>query len=104
MRQLIPPPDRPEPGHLVAITVREEVIAVANVDGRYFAFQDACTHEACPLSEGDLEGHIVICGCHGGEFDVRTGEPVDGPVYLPLRTFRIAETGGEIEIVISSEA
>ncbi len=83
----------PEPGHIVAVTTAGRRVAVANVDGELFAFQDECTHEECPLSDGDLEGHLVVCICHGGTFDVRTGEPVEGPVYVPLKTFAVVRTG-----------
>jgi len=96
----IPPRDRPEPGRLTAVTVGEQVIAVANVGGTYYAFQDACTHEECPLSDGDLDGHVVICHCHGGEFDVRTGKPLDGPVYRPLRTFGVTGDGGDVRLML----
>ena len=98
--QPLPPGDLPEPGRLTAVTVGGQVIAVANVGGTYYAFQDACTHEECPLSDGDLDGHVVICECHGGEFDVRTGKPLDGPVYLPLRTFAVTREHGEVRVAV----
>jgi nitrite reductase/ring-hydroxylating ferredoxin subunit len=53
--------------------VRGTRIAVANVGGTYYAFDDTCTHEQCSLAEGDLAGTTVTCMCHGAEFDVRTG-------------------------------
>jgi p-cumate 2,3-dioxygenase ferredoxin subunit len=54
--------------------VRGTRIAVANVGGPYYAFDDACTHEQCSLAEeGELTGTTVTCTCHGSEFDVRTG-------------------------------
>ena len=62
------------PGTLALIEVTGTRITVANVDGVFYAFDDACTHEQCSLAEGNLEGTKVICACHGAEFDVRTGE------------------------------
>lgn len=100
---MIPLDVKPAPGQLLAVTVAGHKLAVANVRGTYFAFQDTCTHEACSLSEGELDDHTVICECHGGEFDVRTGEPLGGPVYVPLRTFPVAQIGNEIRVDLSQD-
>ena len=54
-------------------------IAVANVDGEYFAFDDTCTHQGCSLSTGTLDGMNVTCPCHGSTFNVTNGEVVNGP-------------------------
>ena len=45
-------------GGITAIDVRGIRVAVANVGGTYYAFDDACTHEQCSLAEeGELEAH-----------------------------------------------
>jgi nitrite reductase/ring-hydroxylating ferredoxin subunit len=49
-------------------------IAVYNVNGEYYATENFCPHRGAPLSEGAMCGHIVECGLHGWQFDVRTGE------------------------------
>jgi nitrite reductase/ring-hydroxylating ferredoxin subunit len=36
-------------GSITAIDVRGTRVAVANVGGTYYAFNDACTHEQCSL-------------------------------------------------------
>ena len=60
-------------GGVTAIDVRGTRIAVANVSGTYYAFDDACTHEQCSLAEqGELAGTTLTCTCHGSEFDLRT--------------------------------
>ena len=41
---------------------------------RWVAFDDTCTHEECSLAEGELDGAVIVCPCHGSEFDVRTGD------------------------------
>jgi p-cumate 2,3-dioxygenase ferredoxin component len=65
-------------------------IAVANVQGTLFAFDDRCTHGAASLSEdGQLIGHVVECGWHCGQFDVRTGEAVAAPCTEDLRSFAL---------------
>jgi len=39
-----------------AFDVRGATIAVANVAGTFYAFDDTCTHLQCSLAGGDLEG------------------------------------------------
>ena len=54
------------PGAVVSADVRGTRIAVANVGGTYYAFDDTCTHEQCSLAErGELAGTTVTCTCHG---------------------------------------
>ena len=77
-----------ERGQLAAFEVDGTRIAVANVDGRLFAIDEMCTHEHCSLvEEGTLEGPVVTCGCHGAQFDVRTGQVLAPPALEPLRAY-----------------
>lgn len=50
-----------------------EKVAVFNVEGSFFAVQDACPHRGGPLSQGRLEGHYVSCPFHAWKFDLKTG-------------------------------
>ena len=73
---------------MVVVDVAGAQIAVANVQGVYYAFGDECTHEQCSLAEGDLAGTTVTCMCHGAEFDVRTGAVLSPPAVVPIRVYR----------------
>lgn len=88
----------PEEGELASVFVGPRRIAVANVGGGYFAFDDTCTHMGCSLSDGDLEDEIVTCPCHMGEYDVRTGEVIAGPPPQPVASYPIEVQGGVIRI------
>jgi nitrite reductase/ring-hydroxylating ferredoxin subunit len=85
-------------GSLAVVDVRGTRIAVANVGGRFYAFDDTCTHEECSLAEGDLAGTTVTCMCHGAEFDVRTGEVLAPPAPLPVKTYRTRVEGDSLQI------
>jgi nitrite reductase/ring-hydroxylating ferredoxin subunit len=76
-----------QPGTMRLFEVNGESVAVANVDGAFHAFGDICTHRGCSLSEGELDGKVVTCYCHGGQYDVTTGEVVDGPPPAPVKTY-----------------
>ncbi len=65
--------------HGKVIPVKGEVIALFNVDGKFYAIDNACPHRGGPLGEGDLEGCVVTCPWHGWNFDVTTGCSHDIP-------------------------
>ncbi len=85
-------------GEINAYLVGNRTVAVANVDGDLQAFDDTCTHQGCSLSEGELDGTVVECPCHGGRYDVITGEVVGGPPPEPVDVFEVVEEGGEIRV------
>jgi 3-phenylpropionate/trans-cinnamate dioxygenase ferredoxin component len=84
-------------GELRAYDLAWGRVAIAHVENELFAFDDECTHEGCSLSEGELGGQeeSVVCPCHGSEFDLRTGEPVEGPATdpVPVHPIRVTEEG-----------
>ena len=73
-------------------------IAVANVAGTLFAFDEVCTHAACSLADGDLEGSTVVCACHLGTFDLTTGEVLDGPPPSPIGVYPVKVVDGDLMI------
>jgi nitrite reductase/ring-hydroxylating ferredoxin subunit len=80
-------------GTIRAFDVEGTPVAVANVDGALFAFDDACTHAFCSLAEGELAGTTVTCLCHFSQFDVRTGDVLNGPADEPVRSRAVAIEG-----------
>lgn len=87
-------------GAVAAADVRGTRIAVANVGGTYYAFDDTCTHEQCSLAEGDLAGTTVTCMCHGAEFDVRTGQVLAPPAPLPVKVYPTRVQGDALQIKV----
>ena len=88
----------PDEGALGTADVDGTTVALARVEGVLYAFQDECTHAACSLSDGDLQGRHVVCPCHLGTFDVATGAVVSGPPKQPLRTWTVVARDGGIEL------
>lgn len=77
-------------GKMVGAELNGKPILVANVDGKYYAIGNKCTHMGCSLSDGSLkEGGIVQCPCHGSNFDVKTGKVVKGPAKNPEPAFEV---------------
>ena len=89
------------PGAVVSADVRGVRIAVANVGGTYYAFDDACTHEQCSLAEeGEMSGTTVTCTCHGSEFDVRTGKVLAPPASVPVKVYPVRVEGDTVQIEV----
>ena len=72
-------------------------VSVARVGGRLHAFDDLCTHQACPLSAGLLTGTTIMCQCDGSRFDITTGAILNGPATEPLGVYEVKEVAGEIQ-------
>ncbi|HET8743251.1 MAG TPA: Rieske 2Fe-2S domain-containing protein, partial [Gaiella sp.] len=80
-------------GSLRRVEVEDRAVCVARTADGWIAFDDTCTHEECSLAEGELDGTIVICPCHGSEFDVRTGDVMTPPALDPLPIFDARDDG-----------
>jgi len=85
-------------GEVNSYSVNNRQVAVANVEGSLHAFDDTCTHQACSLAEGDLEETTIECACHGSQFDVTTGEVLEGPATEPVDVFDVREEAGALEV------
>ena len=83
-------------GSLRRVEVEDRAVCVARTADGWIAFDDTCTHEECSLAEGELDGTIVICPCHGSEFDVRTGDVMTPPALDPLPIFDARDDGGTL--------
>jgi nitrite reductase/ring-hydroxylating ferredoxin subunit len=85
-------------GDMRPFKVLDTKVAVANVAGAFYAFDDTCTHEGCSLAEGDLEEAIVTCRCHGSQFDVSNGAVLRGPAQEPVKSHETRVEDGNLEI------
>lgn len=84
------------PGTMKRIDLRGRRILLANVDGRFCAVDDTCTHEEASLSSGVLKGGLVKCPLHGSRFDVCSGEALEEPAEQDLRTYPVRREGERI--------
>jgi nitrite reductase/ring-hydroxylating ferredoxin subunit len=66
-------------GTMKSVLVGIWQVLVANVNGKFFAINNYCSHEAASLSQGTLKGSTVTCPLHGAKFDVITGKCLAGP-------------------------
>lgn len=86
------------PGTITVHEVGGIRIALCNVNGKYYAIDDVCTHDGGPLDQGELEGQLVECPRHGARFDVTTGRPMTLPAVRPVRTYPVEVVGDDVNV------
>ena len=78
------------------------LVVLANVDGAICALRDQCSHEAYPLSDGELDGGDIVCAYHGARFDACTGARKALPAVLPVQAFPVDVRDGEIFVEVDA--
>lgn len=86
------------PGEMMLVELKNALICLVNVNGEFYAISDDCTHVGGALSDGELEGYIVTCPMHAGQFDVRTGKVVRRPPREDVATYAIKVEGEDIYV------
>lgn len=86
------------PGQHKTIDINEVMIAVFNLDGKFYAIEDVCTHEGGVLTGGTVESNVITCPRHGAQFDIRTGDVLAPPAYEPVATFPVRVHEGMVQV------
>jgi nitrite reductase/ring-hydroxylating ferredoxin subunit len=86
------------PGTALRVEAEGLTVAVFNLEGQFYVTDDACTHGPGSLSEGYIDGDVVECNFHNGQFDIRTGEVVSPPCMIPVKTYPATVEGGTVFI------
>jgi nitrite reductase/ring-hydroxylating ferredoxin subunit len=86
------------PGNVLKVETAGLTLAVFNLDGEFYVTDDACTHGPGSLSEGFIEGEVVECNFHNGQFNIKTGAVVSPPCMVPVKTYRTAVENGRVLI------
>ena len=84
--------------------VGNNVLAVYNISGSFYATDDECTHGAASLADGILDGDIIECTMHFGAFNAKTGEAVQAPCSIPVRTYKVVVRDDQICVDLDKEA
>ena len=75
-------------------------LAVFNLNGAFYVTDDVCTHGPGSLSEGPICGDVVECDFHNGSFNIKTGEVVEPPCIIPLKTYKVVVEGDTVFIEV----
>jgi len=83
---------------LVSVDGRE--IALFQVDGKFYALDNVCTHMGGPLADGMVQGLEVECPWHGARFHLETGQVTAAPAGRGVGCYPIRREGEDIEVEV----
>jgi naphthalene 1,2-dioxygenase system ferredoxin subunit len=78
------------------------LVVVANAAGRFHAFGNVCPHAEGSLGEGFLDGCIVECPWHNGQWDITTGKGLTAFATADIRVFEVRVVGDDIEVKLAA--
>ena len=81
------------PNKMKVVQYKSQAVCLANVEGKYYAIRNTCTHLGGPLAQGKLDDRIVECPWHGSRFDLATGEVKRGPAQTPESVYEVKVEG-----------
>ena len=84
------------PGQMKPVTLGDEELLLANMDGNYCAIGNSCTYSGGTLSDGDLDGEKVECPLHGATFNVGTGEVVGPRAQEGVQAYEVRISGADV--------
>jgi 3-phenylpropionate/trans-cinnamate dioxygenase ferredoxin subunit len=65
--------DELPPGSMRRVTFGDLDVVLVHSSNGIVAIDDRCPHMSAPLSLGELEGCLLACPLHSGQFDLATG-------------------------------
>jgi nitrite reductase/ring-hydroxylating ferredoxin subunit len=87
-------------GAALRVEANDTAYAVFNLEGVFYVLDDLCSHGPGSLSEGFVEGDVIECPFHQGQFNIRTGEVVMPPCMIPQRTYPAMVEDGKVTIEV----
>ncbi len=87
-------------GSMLKVTLQEQDILLANIDGKIYAIADQCSHEDASLYNGALKGNCVECPLHSSRFSFETGKPMEPPATEAIRTYKVKIENDDILIAL----
>jgi 3-phenylpropionate/trans-cinnamate dioxygenase ferredoxin component len=85
-------------GSRLVIEVDGNLIVIFNVNNQFFAIDGICSHDEEELAEGTLEGYVLTCPRHGGQFDIRDGNAISLPAFQEINIHPVEVRGDEVLI------
>lgn len=76
--------------------VGDDAVLLARRGDEFFAVGATCTHYGGPLADGLMVDDTVRCPWHHACFDLRTGEAVRAPAFLPIACWSTHVEDGQV--------
>lgn len=92
--------DEVPPGTKKLIEVDDVEIILCNTLDTIFAVKNLCSHAHEKLDCGRMKNGWIACPVHGARFDLETGEAINPPAVLPIKTYEVRIVGDTIEVAV----
>lgn len=89
---------------VISREIGDELVAIYNIDGAFYATEARCTHGLSDLADGTLKGDVIECSFHFGAFHVPSGKAVQSPCFINLKTFKIEARDGQVFVDLDTPA
>ena len=89
-------------GTMKLVRVEGYPVLLIKLSGQIFAIDNRCPHMGCGLSDGELDGLVIVCPCHDWRFDLKTDEYEDDS-SIKLTAFEWKIESGKIWVKLEDE-
>ena len=87
----------------IRLEIGEAIVAVFRLGNQLYAVGDQCPHMGASLSEGYLDGKMIVCPWHGWTFNLDDGvSPFDDEARVPV--YRVFVEDGDVYVEIDETA
>lgn len=73
-----------------------QVVVTQPAEGEFKAFSAVCPHQGCLVT--DVRDGVIVCPCHGSQFDITTGDVVAGPAPSGLEEKQVTVSDDGISV------
>jgi nitrite reductase/ring-hydroxylating ferredoxin subunit len=95
--------DIPE-NEVISREIGDDLVAIYNINGVYYATEARCTHGMANLADGTLDGEEIECSFHFGKFHVPSGKATEAPCFIALKTFKTEVRDGLVFVDLDTPA
>ena len=100
----VPIADIPDGGTLSVVLTSGDRVCLIRRGDQVSALRDECTHQAMPLSAGELlPDGTIECAWHGARFDCVTGAVRRGPAEENVHAYEVSVVGETVLVKARDE-
>jgi metal-sulfur cluster biosynthetic enzyme/nitrite reductase/ring-hydroxylating ferredoxin subunit len=81
-------------GEPLSVLIDDVPALIIELDGRYVAIEDRCSHDGQPLADGHVVQGTIECARHGARFDLTSGAALCMPATEGILTFDLVIKDG----------
>ncbi len=89
-------------GEMKKVSIEGTPVLFIKQNGKLYAIDNRCPHQACGFNNGKLDGPVIICPCHDWRFSLETGEYEQKPAYK-LRFYEWKVVSGKIWVKLGED-